>query len=187
MRKNFGPKPYTYPQPVFIVATYGENGEPDAMNAAWGGISDDTQISLCLSAGHKTVRNLRERGAFTVSMADAKHVVECDYLGVVSANDEPKKLEIAGFHAVKSDFVDAPLLEELPMALECRVVSYDPATCRLVGEIVNVSADGSVLDEAGKIDPEKLDPITFDPVHNTYRRLGNVVGNAFRDGLSLKK
>ena len=135
MRKNFGPKPYTYPQPVFIVATYGENGEPDAMNAAWGGISDDTQISLCLSAGHKTVRNLRERGAFTVSMADAKHVVECDYLGVVSANDEPKKLEIAGFHAVKSDFVDAPLLEELPMALECRVVwsarsSMCPPTAR---------------------------------------------------------
>lgn len=187
MRKNFGAKPYTYPQPVFIVASYDENGTPDAMNAAWGGISDDTQLSLCLSAGHKTVKNIQARGAFTVSMADAKHVVACDYVGIVSANDEPEKLKIAGFHAVKSEFVDAPLLEELPMALECKLISYDPASCRLVGEIVNVSADESVLGENGKIDPAKLDPITFDPVNGTYLRLGEKVGNAFRDGLQLKK
>ena len=187
MRKNFGAKPYTYPQPVFIVASYDENGTPDAMNAAWGGISDDTQLSLCLSAGHKTVKNIQARGAFTVSMADAAHTVACDYVGIVSANDVPDKLAIAGFHAVKSEFVDAPLLEELPMALECKLISYDPASCRLVGEIVNVSADESVLDENGKIDPAKLDPITFDPVNGTYLRLGEKVGNAFRDGLQLKK
>lgn len=187
MRKNFGAKPYTYPQPVFIVASYDENGTPDAMNAAWGGISDDTQLSLCLSAGHKTVKNIQKRGAFTVSMATAAYVVACDYVGIVSANDEPKKLEIAGLHAVKSDFVDAPLLDELPMALECKLISYDAETCRLVGEIVNVSADESILGENGKIDPEKLDPITFDPVNGTYLRLGEKVGNAFRDGLQLKK
>lgn len=186
MRKNFGAKPYTYPQPVLIIASYDENGTPDAMNAAWGGISDDTQISMCLSAGHKTVKNILKRKAFTVSMADAAHVAACDYVGIVSANDVPDKLEKAGFHTTRSEFVEAPLIDELPMALECRLVSYDEESCRMVGEIVNVSAEESVLDENGKIDPGKLQPITFDPVNNAYLKLGEKVGNAFRDGLALK-
>ena len=186
MRKNFGAKPYTYPQPVLIIASYDENGTPDAMNAPWGGISDDTQISMCLTAGHKTVKNILKRKAFTVSMADAAHVAACDYVGIVSANDVPDKLEKAGFHTTRSEFVDAPLIDELPMALECRLVSYDEESCRMVGEIVNVSAEESVLDENGKIDPGKLQPITFDPVNNAYLKLGEKVGNAFRDGLALK-
>lgn len=186
MRKNFGAKPYTYPQPVLIIASYDENGTPDAMNAAWGGISDDTQISMCLSAGHKTVKNILKWKAFTVSMADAANVAACDYVGIVSANDVPDKLEKAGFHTTRSEFVDAPLIDELPMALECRLVSYDEESCRMVGEIVNVSAEESVLDENGKIDPGKLQPITFDPVNNAYLKLGEKVGNAFRDGLALK-
>ena len=186
MRKNFGAKPYTYPQPVLIIASYDENGTPDAMNAAWGGISDDTQISMCLSAGHKTVKNILKRKAFTVSMADAAHVAACDYVGIISANDVPDKLEKAGFHTTRSEFVDAPLIDELPMALECRLVSYDEESCRMIGEIVNVSAEESVLDENGKIDPQKLQPITFDPVNNAYLKLGEKVGNAFRDGLALK-
>ena len=186
MRKNFGAKPFLYPQPVLIIASYDENGTPDAMNAAWGGISDDTQISMCLSAGHKTVKNILKRKAFTVSMADAAHVAACDYVGIISANDVPDKLEKAGFHTTRSEFVDAPLIDELPMALECRLVSYDEESCRMVGEIVNVSAEESVLDENGKIDPGKLQPITFDPVNNAYLKLGEKVGNAFRDGLALK-
>ena len=187
MRKNFGAKPWTYPQPVFIIASYDEGGRADAMNAAWGGISDDTQISLCLSAEHKTVKNIQARGAFTVSMADAAHVVACDYVGIVSGNDVPDKLEKAGFHTTKSQFVDAPLIDELPMAVECRLISYDPETCRMVGEIVNVCADESILDERGKIDPDRLQPIVFDPVNNAYRKLGEKAGYAFRDGLQLKK
>lgn len=187
MRKNFGAKPWTYPQPVFIIASYDEEGRADAMNAAWGGISDDTQISLCLSAEHKTVKNIQARGAFTVSMADAAHVIACDYVGIVSGNDVPDKLEKAGFHTTKSQFVDAPLIDELPMAMECRLISYDPETCRMVGEIVNVCADESILDERGKIDPDRLQPIVFDPVNNAYRKLGEKAGYAFRDGLQLKK
>ena len=187
MRKNFGAKPWTYPQPVFIIASYDEEGRADAMNSAWGGISDDTQISLCLSAEHKTVKNIQARGAFTVSMADAAHVVACDYVGIVSGNDVPDKLEKAGFHTTKSQFVDAPLIDELPMAVECRLISYDPETCRMVGEIVNVCADESILDERGKIDPDRLQPIVFDPVNNAYRKLGEKAGYAFRDGLQLKK
>ena len=186
MRKNFGAKPHTYPQPVLIIASYDENGTADAMNAAWGGISDDTQISMCLSAGHKTVKNILKRKAFTVSMADAAHVTECDYVGIVSANDVPDKLSRAGFHTTKSEFVDAPLIDELPMALECRLVSYDEESCRLIGEIVNVSTDERILGENGKIDPAKLQPITFDPVNNAYLRLGEKVGNAFKDGVKLK-
>lgn len=185
MRKNFGAKPWTYPQPVFIIASYDENGKPDAMNAAWGGISDSTQISMCLSAGHKTVKNILARKAFTVSMADAAHVPECDYVGLVSANKEPDKLAKAGLHTEKAEHVDAPVITELPMTVECKLVSYDQESMIMVGEIVNVSADESVLTN-GAIDPDKLRPITFDPVNNTYRVIGEVVGNAFSDGKKIK-
>lgn len=186
MRKNFGAKPYTYPQPVFIIGTYGEDGTPDAMNAAWGGISEEAEISMCLSPEHKTVENILKRGAFTVSMADADHVVECDYVGIVSGNDVPDKVDRAGFHPVKAEFVDAPVFEELPMALECRFISYDEESCRMVGEIVNVSADERILDEKGKIDPAKLRPIVYDPVQYAYWTLGEKVGRAFHDGARLK-
>lgn len=186
MRKDFGPKPLLYPQPVFIIATYGEDGVADAMNAAWGGISEQNQITLCLGADHKTTRNILARRAFTVSMADVAHVVQCDYIGIVSANDVPDKLARAGLHTTPSTRVDAPLIDELPMALECRLISYNEDTCQLIGEIVNVCADESVLGETGRIDPNKLRPITFDPMNNAYLALGEKVGNAFKDGLLLK-
>lgn len=187
MRKNFGAKPWTYPQPVFIVGTYDEEGRPDAMNAAWGGIDYDDQINLCLSAGHKTVKNLLATRAFTVSMGTADHLVACDYVGIVSGNRVEDKFARAGFHAVKSEFVNAPVIEELPMTLECEVISYDPASCHLVGRIINVSADESILGEDGKIDPARLRPITFDPIHNAYLVVGERVGSAFKDGTQLKK
>ena len=186
MRKNFGAKPWSYPQPVFIVATYDEEGTPDAMNAAWGGIDLDDQINLCLSAGHKTVKNLLATKAFTVSMGTVEQLVACDYVGIVSGNKEPDKFAKAGFHATKSEFVNAPLIDELPMAIECELISYDSETCHLVGRIINVSADESVLDEKGKIDPAKLRSITFDPVHNDYLVIGEKVGNAFKDGVALR-
>ena len=186
MRKNFGSKTILYPMPVFIIGTYDENGVPDAMNAAWGGISEENEISICVSDDHKTTKNFLLRGAFTVSIADVKNVIASDYVGIVSANDVENKIEKAGWHAEKSTFVDAPLFAELPMALECKVKSYDDKTCRLVGEIVNVSADESILGSDGKIDPDKLQPITYDPVHHTYRTLSAPVGKAFSDGLKLK-
>lgn len=185
MRKNFGAKPMLYPQPVFIIGTYDENGMPDAMNAAWGGISEADEISLCLSAGHKTVKNILKTGAFTVSMATADTVVPCDYVGLVSGNDAADKMEKAGFHAVKSEFVHAPLFAELPMAVECRFKSYDEETCRMVGQVVNVCAEESILTN-GKIDPMKLRPITYDSANHAYHVLGEKVGNAFSDGAALK-
>ena len=186
MRKNFGPKPYTYPQPVFILAAWGENGTPNAMNAAWGGISDSNELSMCISAGHKTTRDLLARGAFTVSMADAAHVAACDYVGIVSGNSAPDKFARAGFHAVPAEHVDAPLIEEFAVAVECRLKSYDPETGRLVGEIVNVSVDERVLNTEGKVDVRKAQPITFDPFNNTDVVLGEPVGRAFHDGAALK-
>jgi len=185
MRKNFGAKPILYPQPVFIIATYGEDGTPNAMNAAWGGISESNEISMCIDSGHKTAKNAVARGAFTVSMGTVDQVVACDYVGMVSGNKVPDKLEKAGFHTTKSEFVDAPLIDELPMTVECRLLSYDPETCRMVGEVVNVCADESVLTD-GKIDPAKLRPIVFDGMNHTYLALGEKVGNAFSDGAKLK-
>ena len=187
MRKNFGPKPVLYPQPVFIIATYGDDGMPDAMNAAWGGITEEKEITICISEDHKTTKNILGRGAFTVSMATADYVAECDYVGIVSANNVADKFERAGFTALHSEFVDAPLIKELPMALECKLLSYDAESCRLVGEIVNVCAEESVLDEKGKIDADKLMPITYDPSDHSYRIIGKRVGCAFKDGRKIEK
>ena len=186
MRKNFGAKPMCYPMPVYIIGTYGTDGTPNAMNAAWGGISEETEISICISADHKTTENILSRKAFTVSMATAKYIAACDYVGIVSGNKVPDKFAKAGFHATKSEFVDAPLIDELPMALECELICYDPESCRLVGRIVNVSADESVLGDNGKVDVSKLQPITFDPMNNHYLVLGEKVGQAFHDGVVLK-
>lgn len=186
MRKNFGAKPMCYPMPVYIIGTYGADGMPNAMNAAWGGISEEAEISICVSKDHKTTENILARKAFTVSMATAKYIAACDYVGIVSGSKEPDKFAKAGFHATKSEFVDAPLIDELPMAVECKLISYDPDTCRLVGEIVNVSADESVLDAKGKINVQKLQPITYDPSNHHYLALGEKVGQAFHDGLTLK-
>ena len=186
MRKNFGAKPMCYPMPVYMIGTYSADGTPNAMNAAWGGISEETEISICISADHKTTENILSRKAFTVSMATAKYIAACDYVGIVSGNQEPDKFAKAGFHATKSEFVDAPLIDELPMALECELISYDPESCRLVGRIVNVSADESVLGDNGKVDVSKLQPITFDPMNNHYLVLGEKVGQAFHDGVVLK-
>ncbi len=183
MRKNFGAKTYLYPQPVLIISTYGEDGSPDAMNAAWGGICDYNKVMLCLSEGHKTYKNILARKAFVINIADAANVVACDYVGMVSGNNVPDKMAKTGWKLAKSSFVDAPVVEDLKLALECRLDKIDEDGL-VIGEIVNVSADESVIKD-GKIDPSLLQPITFDAVNNKYLILGEVVGNAFADGKKL--
>ena len=140
MRKNIGAKSALYPMPVLIIGTYDEYGTPNAMNAAWGGISEENEISICVSDDHKTTANVLARKAFTVSIADVNNLVQADYVGIVSGNDVPGKLERTGWHAEKSARVDAPIFAELPFALECRLKSYDAVTCRLVGEIIDISS-----------------------------------------------
>lgn len=181
-RVDFGAKPILFPMPVLIIGTYDEKGVPNAMNAAWGMITDLNEVTISLGE-HKTTKNLAVTGAFTVSIATEDYVAACDYVGVESGSKEPAKFEKAGFHAVKSGRVNAPLIEELPMALECKVKSFENGI--LTGEILNVNAEESVLTN-GKIDPKKLKPISFDPVNNTYLSMGEIVGKAFSDGLKLK-
>ncbi len=184
MRKDFGAKPCIYPEPVLIIGTYNDDGSANAMNAAWGGIHEDTEVSICLSPEHKTVKNILSRKAFTVSIGTADTVVPCDYIGLVSGNDVSDKFAKAGFHAVKSDKVDAPMIEELPMCLECRLISYNEKNCECIGEIVNLSVDDSVLTD-GNIDLKKLRPIAYDGFNKDYVVLGEKVGKAFSDGKKL--
>jgi flavin reductase (DIM6/NTAB) family NADH-FMN oxidoreductase RutF len=171
--------------PVLIIAAYDEAGIPNAMNAAWGGMFTDEHIGICISQGHKTTKNILATRAFTVSMATAEQVVACDYVGIVSGNRERDKVAKAGFTTERSEVVNAPIIKELPMTLECEMVSYDEENCHLVGRIVNVSADESILTD-GKIDYAKLRPITYDPVNHHYVELGAKAGNAFSDGKKLK-
>ena len=171
--------------PVLIVGTYDENGAPNAMNAAWGSIYDTNLVMVCLADDHKTTENIKKTGAFTLSFATAKTVVPCDYVGIVSANDEPDKFAKAGFHATKSEYVNAPIIDELPMTVECKLFKFnEDGIC--IGEIVNVSADESILDEKGKVDAKKLDPIIYDSVTHAYWNFGEKVGKAFSDGLKIK-
>ncbi len=184
MRKNFGAKTWLYPMPVLIIGTYDEKGIPNAMNAAWGGIYDTNQVMVCLSDDHKTTENIKRMGAFTVSFATASTVISCDYVGIVSANDVPHKFSRAGFHATRSDYVNAPIIDELPMTVECRLRGFnEDGIC--IGDIVNVSVDESILDESGKVDAKKLDPIIYDSVTHAYWKLGERVGRAFLDGKKI--
>ena len=184
MRKNFGVKTYLYPQPVMIIATYDEDGNPNAMNAAWGGIADSNEIIVDLGS-HKTTDNILKTKAFTVSVADEKHTAACDYVGIVSGNKEPDKMKKAGFTTVKSEFVNAPIINELPLTLECVLKKVIDGS-KYIGEIKNVSIDESILGDDGEVDLTKFAPITYDPVHHGYYKLGEKVGNAFKDGEKLK-
>lgn len=185
MRKDLGVKPWIYPEPVLIIATYNDDGTPCAMNAAWGGIHEENELFICLDPGHKTTENILKRKEFTVSMATADHVTACDYVGIVSGKDVPDKVKKAGFTVTKSSKVDAPLIDQLPMAVECRMKSFNERTCELVAEIVNISVDESVLNDKGKVDPAKMKPIIYDSMNHDYYEFGKVVGKAFSDGKKL--
>lgn len=182
-RINFGPKPWVVPMPVLIVGTYDENGVPNAMNAAWGMISDFKEISISMSE-HKTTENFTKTGAFTVSFATVETLVACDYVGIETATKVPDKFARAGFHATKSEYVNAPLIDELPVALECVVKSLEDGI--LIGDIVNVSADESVLTD-GEVDMNKFKPIAYNPMTHKYETMGDAVGRAFFDGKKLQE
>lgn len=185
MRKDFGSKPWFYPLPVLIVASYNESGKADAMNAAWGGLYQGDMVELCLSAGHKTTKNILKTKSFTVSFADEKNVIASDYVGMVSGNSTPDKMEKSGFTVTKSKKVNAPIINELPFALECEYVKSTEEG-NIIGKIVNISVDESILNESGNVDLNKFKPISYEPIDNTYRVLGEVVGKAFSDGNKLK-
>lgn len=185
MRKDFGTKTWLYPMPVLIVAAYDAHGVPNVMNAAWGGIYTDDMIGICIAEEHKTTRNILETKAFTVSVGTVDSVTACDYVGIVSGDKVPDKFARAGFHAEPSAHVNAPIIEELPMTLECELISYDVESNHMIGRIVNVSAHERILTD-GHIDVSKLRPITYDPVSHQYLSLGEKVADAFAEGKKLK-
>ena len=188
MRRNLGIKNYFMPLPVLLISTYDEEGKADCMNAAWGGVHDTNQVHLCLDLSHKTSKNILLKKEFTLAFADKKHVVEADYLGVVSGNKVDNKLEIANLKYEKSEFVDAPVLLDFPLSFDCKVtkLDQDPNTLFIVADIVNTSVDEKYLNKDGKIDFSKLDIILFNTLNATYHTIGEKVGNAFKDGLKLK-
>jgi len=185
MRTSFGKQTYMYPMPVLIIGTYNEDGTANAMNAAWGGIHNTNEIGICIDKSHKTMANILAKKAFTVSFADAAHVAACDYVGIVSGNNVADKVAKAGFTVSAAENVDAPIINELPMCLECKLKSVDESGEYVVGEIVNVSADESVLTD-GKIDYAKLHVVTYDSVGHNYVELGGAVAKAFSVGKEIK-
>ena len=189
MKKDLGVQPYLFPMPVLMIATYGENEKVDVMNMAWGGICSNNMVALNISEGHKTTKNIKKRGAFTLSVADTEHLDESDFFGIASGNKMEDKFERTNMHAVKSTKVDAPIIEEYPITLECKVaeIQNESYGTRVLGEIVNVIADEKVLDENGKVDPTKLNAFVFDQYQNGYYKIGEKVGKAWDNGEKFMK
>lgn len=189
MKKELGVKPYLFPMPVLMIATYGEDDKVNVMNMAWGGVCASNMVALNINENHKTAENIKKRGAFTLSIADIDHIEEADFFGIASGNKMDDKFERSGLHAVKSDKVDAPVVEEFPVTLECKVAELQKSKYgfRVLGEIVNVLADETVLDETGKVDPTKLNAFVFDQFQNGYYKIGEKVGQAWSSGTKFMK
>lgn len=188
MRKQLNITEGIFPMPVLMIATYNEDGSVNVMNAAWGTMQERDTVVLNLTESHKTVKNIKARGAFTVSIADASHVVEADYFGVESGNHASDKFKNSGLTASKSEVVDAPVINEFPLCLECRFIEYQSNEygCGVIGKVVKVTADESVM-EGDKLNMSLVNAIAFDPYTHGYYKVTERVGEAFKDGLKLKK
>lgn len=186
MRKKLNITEAIFPMPVLMIATYNEDGSVDVMNAAWGTMQQRDHVALKLTETHKTVKNIKERKAFTVSIADAAHVTEADYFGVVSGNKVTDKFEKTGLTASKAEMVDAPVINEFPLCLECEFVEYQDGKygCGVIGKVVNVTADESVMD-GDKVNIALVNAIAFDPYTHGYYKVAERVGEAFKDGFKL--
>ncbi len=183
MKKSFKVTPGIFPMPVLMIGTYNEDGTVDVMNAAWGMAQSMTQLKLCLTESHKTVKNIKERKAFTVSIADSSHVKEADFFGIVSGNSNPNKFEKSGLTITKSEYVDAPIINEFPLCLECEFIEY--SDYGVLGKVINTTADEKVMN-GDIVDISKVSAIAFDPYTHGYYKVEQRVGNAFKDGLELK-
>ena len=186
-RKDYGSKPWLFPQPVLIIGTYDKDFKPNAMNAAWGGMYDYDKIVIALSK-HKTTENLKIHKAFTVAFGTKSTVKESDYVGIVSQDKVKDKIEIAKLESHKSDKVNAPIFDKYPLVIECTVDSFDEDEGVLIGKIINVSVDEAYIDKkTGKVDTKALEIIVFDPINRKYRLVSDEVGDAFKIGSTLKK
>ncbi len=187
MRKSIKTTESIFPMPVLMVATYNEDGTVDVMNAAWGTMLERDHVILNLTETHKTVKNIKETKAFTVSIADSKHVVEADYFGIVSGNHTPDKFAKSKLTATKSELIDAPIINEFPVCMECEFIEYQNGQygCGVIGKVVNVTADEQAMN-GDNVDISKLNAIAFDPYTHGYYKVTERVGEAFKDGMQLK-
>lgn len=186
--KSFGHKPWVLPQPVLILGTYNNDGTPNAMNAAWGGQWDSKEIMISMGS-HATTENLARCQDFTVAFATRDTMVASDFVGIVSAKDDAEKMKKTGWTAVKAENVNAPVFTDFPMTLECRIIRKIDETkegCYIIAEIINILVDEAYLGEDGKPDVEKMQLITYEPVHHGYHVIGGRIGSAFSDGRKLK-
>ncbi len=184
MRKNLKGEAVVFPMPVLLIATYNEDGSVDVMNAAWGTAYETNQIKLNISEGHKTTQNIKRTRAFTVSLADGVHVVEADYFGMISGNNKKDKFEKSGLHAIKSEHVNAPIIEELPICMECTLAENQEGY-GVLGNVVNVSVDAKFLNPDGTVNVDAIRAIAFDSFNHGYYEIGKKVGQAFSDGKKL--
>ena len=183
MKKDLGVQQAVFLMPVLMIAAYDENGKVNVMNAAWGQIAASDKIALFISEPHKTTKNIRKTKAFTVSIADVDHMDVADYFGMASGNTVEDKFERTKYHVTKSTHVNAPIIEEFPVCMECELEDIvDGSIHAVVGKIVNVCADESVLDENGKVDPGKLHALIFDNFQSGYYEVGKKVGQAWNAG-----
>lgn len=189
MTKNFHAKPYLFPMPTYMIGTYNEDDTVDVMMMAWGGICAEDMVALNLEAEHKTVANIESRKAFTLAVPGTDTLRESDFFGIATANKMVDKFERSGLHAVRSERVDAPVITEYPITLECQVIEMQsqPYGLRVLGKIVNVIADEKVLDGAGNIDASKIHAFAFDQMQNGYYAIGEKVGQAWHSGADLMK
>ena len=184
MKKQIKTTEAIFPMPVLMIATYNDDDTINVMNAAWGTMLERDEVILNLTESHKTVKNIRKRKAFTVSIANAKNVKEADYFGVVSGNNTENKFEKSGLTATKSENVDAPIINEFPICMECKLIEEE-SDWGIVGKVVNVTADEEIMND-NQVDISKLEAIAFDPYTHGYYKVTDRVGNAFKDGLELK-
>ena len=189
MTKNFHAKPYLFPMPTYMIGTYNEDDTVDVMMMAWGGICAEDMVALNLEAEHQTVANIESRKAFTLAVPGTDTLRESDFFGIATANKMADKFERSGLHAVRSERVDAPVITEYPITLECQVIEMQsqPYGLRVLGKIVNVIADEKVLDGAGNIDASKIHAFAFDQMQNGYYAIGEKVGQAWHSGADLMK
>ncbi len=187
--KSFGVQPFLFPMPTYMIGTYNEDNSVDVMMMAWGGICAEDMVALNLEADHKTVANLKEKKAFTLAIPGTDTLKESDFLGIATSNKMADKFERTGLHAVKSEKVNAPIITEYPVTLECEVIEMQeqPYGLRVLGKIVDVIADEKVLDEKGMIDVSKINAFVFDQVQHGYYAIGDKVGQAWKSGADLMK
>ena len=183
MKKNLKAVPGIFPMPVLMIGTYNEDGSVDVMNAAWGMAQSMNQLKLCLTESHKTVKNMKRNPYCTVALATKDTVMQSDYLGMVSANTVGNKFEKSGLHAIKSQNVEAPVIEEYPICMECKVIGFEDDGTLV--EIVNILADEKYLNEDETIKLDEIGIISYDPYGHGYYVVGNKVGQAFSDGKKL--